>query len=74
MTDGNDDSSLLNTNSDPLVAVTNLFELAQSNQVAIYCVAFGSDVNTNSLNCSPRRPAATITWRRRRPTWARNSR
>jgi hypothetical protein len=49
MTDGNDDSSLLNTNADPMDAVTNLFELAQSNHVAIYCVAFGNDVNTNSL-------------------------
>ena len=49
MTDGNDDSSLLNTTSDPLAAVTNLFQLAQANHVAIFCVAFGSNVNTNSL-------------------------
>ena len=49
MTDGNDDSSLLNTTSDPLDAVTNLFQMAQTNHVAIYCVAFGNNVNTNSL-------------------------
>jgi hypothetical protein len=49
MTDGNDDSSLLNTSSDPLVAVTNLFQTAQKNNVAIYCVAFGNDINTNAL-------------------------
>ena len=51
MTDGNDDSSLLNTSPDPLVAVTNLFQLAQNNHVAIYCVAFGNtnNVNTNAL-------------------------
>jgi hypothetical protein len=46
MTDGNDDSSLLNTNADP---VTTLVTLAQANQVQIFCVAFGSDVNTNAL-------------------------
>ncbi|HVM49754.1 MAG TPA: immunoglobulin domain-containing protein [Candidatus Acidoferrum sp.] len=49
MTDGNDDSSLLNTNSDPMVAVDAIIQLAQKNHVAIYCVAFGNDVNTNSL-------------------------
>ena len=49
MTDGNDDSSLLNSSSDPLAAVTILYQLAQSNNVAIYCVAFGNSVNTNSL-------------------------
>jgi hypothetical protein len=49
MTDGNDDSSLLNTSSDPMVAVTNLYQTAQQNHVAIYCVAFGNNVNTNSL-------------------------
>jgi len=46
MTDGNDDSSLLNTNTDP---IATLVSLAQTNQVQIYCVAFGNDVNTNSL-------------------------
>lgn len=46
MTDGNDDSSLLNTNADP---VATLVSLAQTNQVRIFCVAFGSNVNTNSL-------------------------
>jgi hypothetical protein len=46
MTDGNDDSSLLNTNADP---VATLISLAQTNQVQIFCVAFGNDVNTNAL-------------------------
>ena len=46
MTDGNDSSSLLNTNADP---VATLISLAQTNQVQIFCVAFGSDVNTNAL-------------------------
>jgi hypothetical protein len=46
MTDGNDDSSLLNTNTDP---VGVLIALAQTNQVRIFCVAFGNDVNTNAL-------------------------
>ena len=46
MTDGNDSSSLLNTNANP---VSNLVALAQSKQVKIFCVAFGSDINTNSL-------------------------
>jgi hypothetical protein len=46
MTDGNDSSSLLNTNANP---VSNIVALAQSAQVRIFCVAFGSDINTNSL-------------------------
>ena len=46
MTDGNDTSSLLNTNADP---VGTLVSLAQTNQVQIFCVAFGNNVNTNSL-------------------------
>ncbi len=46
MTDGNDTSSRLNTNADP---VATLVSLAQTNQVQIFCVAFGNDVNTNSL-------------------------
>jgi len=46
MTDGNDDSSLLNASGDP---VGDLVALAQANQVKIFCVAFGSDVNTNAL-------------------------
>ena len=46
MTDGNDSSSLLNTNANP---VSNLIAMAQSAQVRIFCVAFGSDVNTNAL-------------------------
>ena len=49
MTDGNDESSLLNTNANPMVAVTNIYKLAQKNQVTIYCVAFGNNINTNSL-------------------------
>lgn len=49
MTDGNDDSSLLNTTSDPMAAVNALVTLAQANHVAIYCVAFGNEINTNSL-------------------------
>ncbi len=46
MTDGNDSSSLLNTNTN---AVAILVSLAQTNQVQIFCVAFGNDVNTNAL-------------------------
>jgi hypothetical protein len=46
MTDGNDSSSLLNTNANP---VSNIVSLAQSKQVKIFCVAFGTDINTNSL-------------------------
>ncbi len=49
MTDGNDGSSLLNTTSDPMDAVNTLVQLAQANHVAIYCVAYGTNVNTNSL-------------------------
>jgi len=44
MTDGNDDASLLHTN-----AVNTLIALARTNHVAIYCVALGNNVNTNSL-------------------------
>jgi len=47
MTDGNDDSSLLDTNADPVATIVSL--AAQTNQVAIYCVGFGDDVNTNAL-------------------------
>ena len=46
MTDGNDDSSLINTNSTPL---TTIVTLAQKNNVRIYCVGFGNNVNTNAL-------------------------
>ncbi len=46
MTDGNDSSSLLNTNTNVLAT---LISLAQTNQVQIFCVAFGDDVNTNAL-------------------------
>ena len=46
MTDGNDDSSLLNTNADP---INVLIKLAQTNQVRVFCVAFGPDINTNAL-------------------------
>jgi hypothetical protein len=46
LTDGNDDSSWLNTNANP---VATLVGLAQTNQVRIFCVAFGSDVNSNAL-------------------------
>lgn len=46
MTDGNDDSSLLNASGDP---VGDIVTLAQANQVRIFCVAFGNDVNTNAL-------------------------
>jgi hypothetical protein len=46
MTDGNDSSSLLNTNTN---VVATLVSLAQTNQVRIFCVAFGNDVNTNAL-------------------------
>ena len=45
MTDGNDDASLLHTN-----AVNTLIALAQTNHVAIYCVAFGTNVNTSRLS------------------------
>ncbi len=46
MSDGNDDSSLLNTNLDPIATMVGL---AQTNNVKIYCVAFGSNINTNNL-------------------------
>jgi len=46
MSDGNDDSSLLNASGDP---VGDIVTRAQANQVRIFCVAFGSDVNTNAL-------------------------
>jgi hypothetical protein len=46
MSDGNDDSSLLNASDDP---VGDIVTLAQANQVRIFCVAFGNDVNTNAL-------------------------
>jgi hypothetical protein len=46
MSDGNDDSSLLNTNADP---IATLVGLAQTNNVKIYCVAFGPNINTNNL-------------------------
>ncbi len=46
MSDGNDDSSLLNTNIDPIATMVGL---AQTNNVKIYCVAFGSNINTNTL-------------------------
>ena len=49
MTDGNDDSSDLNTIFFPTNAIDVLVQTAQTNHVAIYCVAFGSNVNTNSL-------------------------
>jgi hypothetical protein len=46
MTDGDDDSSQLDTNADPIATIV---ALAETNQVAIYCVAFGDDINTNAL-------------------------
>ena len=46
MTDGNDDSSLLNATGDAVGAIVSL---AQSNQVRIFCVGFGDNVNTTSL-------------------------
>ena len=49
MTDGNDDSSDLNTIFFPTNAIDVLVQTAQANNVAIYCVAFGGNVNTNSL-------------------------
>jgi hypothetical protein len=49
MTDGNDDSSDLNTTFFPTNAIDVLVQTAQANNVAIYCVAFGGNVNTNSL-------------------------
>ena len=46
MSDGNDDSSVLNTNASPLDYLVNE---AQARQVRIFCVAFGPDINTNAL-------------------------
>ena len=46
MTDGNDDSSLLNTNKNP---INVLVSLAQTNSVKIYCVAFGDNVNLAAI-------------------------
>jgi hypothetical protein len=49
MTDGNDDSSDLNTLFFPTNAVDILIQTAQANHVAIYCVAFGNSINTTAL-------------------------
>jgi hypothetical protein len=49
MTDGNDDSSDLNTLFFPTTAVDILIQTAQTNHVAIYCVAFGNNINVNAL-------------------------
>ena len=46
MTDGNDDSSLLNTNDSPLDVIVSL---AQTNAVKIYCVAFGDNINLPAI-------------------------
>src|SRR5437016_3365437 len=46
MSDGNDDSSDLNTNINPIATMVNL---AQANQVRIYCVAFGPNINVANL-------------------------
>lgn len=46
MSDGNDDSSLVNTNADPL---DYLVKLAVTNQVRIFAVAFGQNINSNAL-------------------------
>jgi hypothetical protein len=46
MSDGNDDSSLLNTNPAP---VDLLVAMAKTNNVRIFAVAFGDDINTNVL-------------------------
>lgn len=46
MSDGNDASSLVNTNANP---IDTLVTLAQANHVRVYCVAFGPDINTNAL-------------------------
>ncbi len=46
MSDGNDDSSLLNTNASPLDVLVNL---AVTNNVRIFCVAFGQNINTAAL-------------------------
>ncbi len=47
MSDGNDESSLLN--GAPGGAVNTLIKLAKKNGVAIYCVGYGNDVNTSTL-------------------------
>jgi hypothetical protein len=49
MTDGNDDSSDLNNIFYPLTAIEVLVQAAQSNNVAIYCVAFGNNINAAVL-------------------------
>jgi hypothetical protein len=46
MTDGNDESSLINTNVDPIGTIVSF---ARSKQVRIYCVAYGSNINTAKL-------------------------
>ena len=46
MTDGNDDSSLLDTNASP---VNLLVALAQTNNVSIYCVGYGTNINVAVL-------------------------
>jgi hypothetical protein len=46
MSDGNDASSLINTNANP---IDTLVAQAQANHVRVYCVAFGPDINTNAL-------------------------
>lgn len=48
MTDGNDDSSLINTNATG--PVNAIIGLAQTNNVRLYCVGFGASVNTNVLS------------------------
>jgi hypothetical protein len=49
MTDGNDDSSDLNNIFYPLTALDVLVKTAQSNNVAIYCVAYGNSINIAAL-------------------------
>ncbi len=46
MSDGNDDSSLLNTNAQPIDVLVNL---AITNQVRIFAVAFGTNINATAL-------------------------
>jgi Putative Ig domain/Immunoglobulin I-set domain/von Willebrand factor type A domain len=50
MTDGNDDSSLLNSQFYPTSAPDELIKTANNNNVAIYCVGLGASVNTAVLN------------------------
>ena len=52
MTDGNDDSSLLNANGNP---VSEHRRPGAVQHVKIYCVGFGNDVNTNAFKHSLRR-------------------